>query len=206
MIALLWMSVMTAAQTRTSGAQPKLEDSVKKLAQWTVNDEKASYHLRAEGPMPVALWGMVFAELDATPGFARATFTNTDKRASEAKARRGEEGYDLAKALALMVAPSLGVILDCGAAAAHTAGVEQLGGRDTEKYDFDTVGLPQGQQPSTRAECNVDQVGAKILSVRGTAWIERSTGRLIKLDATMKFAEEGKPVAESHPKFEVIPK
>lgn len=150
--------------------------------------------------------GPVSVEADISPDEVSVT-ENRDGKQSEAKGSKSDAGaYGLAK---LGV---LGCMLDVtfpfayAGPTAAAAGSDSVGGVATDKYDMDTTTANASTQAAMAMLGGMLNGKLKVKSVKGSAWLEKSTGRLVKFDLSTELSMQDGHSWDEHYQVTVTPK
>jgi len=98
---------------------------------------------------------------------------------------------------------STGMMLAFGQLVAQSSGSDSVGGVPADKYDFDT----SSATGSTKAGLDIAKAMlTNIQSTKGTVWIEKSTGKLVKFNIDADYADKNSNSWKEHYEGVVTPK
>jgi hypothetical protein len=125
--------------------------------------------------------GAVTLEADVTPDEVTVS-ENRGGKPTQTKSNKSDPMFGLAKLEVTSSLLKVTIPFAVGSPTAESAGSDAVGGTPADKFNMDTTTA----NANTRAA--LDMLGAmfggkvKIKSVKGSAWLEKSSGRLVKFD------------------------
>lgn len=149
--------------------------------------------------------GLVTVEADVSSDEVAVSESRNGKH-TESKASKSDAGYGLAK-LGVM-----GCMLDVtfpfayAGTTAAPAGSDMVGGVPAEKYNMDTSTANASTQAGLAMLGGMLGGKVKIQSVKGSAWLEKSTGRLIKFNLDADLSTQDGHSYQEHYEAAVTPK
>jgi hypothetical protein len=193
----------SAVKERAMGggdAAKKMNDGMKLLMEWTQHPDtgfhfsyKAQKNINPNFPHQEKAKPEVAAvemEADVTPEEISVSETQRGKKKNTSAKKSDALGWPLAQlqVTGTLLDPSLAMAF--GSSVARSAGSEDVGGRPTDKYEFDTTTA----SASARAgfEMASAMLGGKIkfTSVQGTACVDKATGRLVKFNIDTELSDQ----------------
>lgn len=167
---------------------------------------KAQQNINSKYPMDKTAKpevGPVELQADVSPEELDITETRGGKR-SEHKAKKSDEAaWAFAQLDLLGPLTNTGFVLAFGQLVARPAGSDTVGGVATDKYDFDT----STATGSTKVSLDIAKgIITNIQSTKGTVWLDKSTGRLVKFNLDGDFADKAGHAWKEHYEGEVAPK
>lgn len=98
---------------------------------------------------------------------------------------------------------STGILLAFGQLVAQPSGSDTVGGVASDKYDFDT----STATGTTKAGLDIAKgMLTSIQSTKGTVWLEKSTGKLVKFNIDADYADKNANSWKEHYEGVVTPK
>ena len=146
--------------------------------------------------------GPVELQADFTPE-AVSLVSKRGKLRTERKVRKGEEpGWSLSRLDLLSTLASTSSAMALASSAARPAGNGTVAGVPADEFEFDT-----------RTAAGAEAVGVEMTrsmltnlkNAKGSAWVEKDTGRLLKFSIDAYYAEKGGPTWQEHYEGEVLP-
>lgn len=146
--------------------------------------------------------GPIELQADFTPEVV-SLVSKRGKLRTERKVRKGEEpGWSLGRLDLLSTLASSSSAMALASSAARPAGNGSVAGFPAEKFEFDT-------RTATGAEAVGVEMTRSMLTnlkdAKGSAWIEKNTGRLLKFNIDAYYTEEGGRAWQEHYEGEVLP-
>ncbi len=149
--------------------------------------------------------GPVELEADVTPDEVSLTETRGEKKTST-KAKKGDKlGWSMANLAILGALLEPNLALAFGGMAVRSASSDIVGGIAADRIEFDTSKVPS-------AKAGLELAGgilggkAKFGSVKGTAWLEEKTGRLVKFNVDADISDKAGNNWQEHHEATVTPK
>ncbi len=93
-----------------------------------------------------------------------------------------------------------------GGIVARSAGSETVEGVAADKYEFDSTTAPATAKASMETAMAMLGGKVKFKSVKGTAWTDKATGRLVKLNVDSELTDQAGDNWKEHDEFVVSPK
>ncbi|MGB7758491.1 MAG: hypothetical protein WBL61_01605 [Bryobacteraceae bacterium] len=147
--------------------------------------------------------GPVEIEADISPDQIDLTSLRGKQKTQHKAARTDELGWGMADLETIGPVTSVGIMLAFGQMVAQSAGSGTAGGVDADRYDFDT------STATGTTKAGMDIARSMITSIdvcKGTVWIEKSTGKLVKFDIDASFADQRSNSWKEHYEGEVTRK
>ena len=197
-------------------ASKKMSEGMKLLMDWVQNpgagfhfSSKAQKNINPEFPREQNAKpevGPVEMEADVTTEEISISLTKgTKKRESKAK-KTDQLGWPMAQLelTGALLDPSFALAF--GSATARPAGSENVGGVATDKYEFDSSSAPASAQAGM--EMAMAMLGGKIKfsSVKGAAWVDKATGRLVKFNIDTELSDKAGNSWKEYEEAVVTPK
>lgn len=208
----------SSTRERTLGggnAQRRLGDGMKGLMD-SIDNPGAGFHISykaqeninskyAQDANAKPEVGPVEIEADLTSDEVNVTETRGTKK-TETKANKTDEiGWPMAKLAVMGALLDPNFALAFGGMAARPASSETVGGTATDKVEFDTSKI-------ATAKAGLEIAGgllggkAKFSSVKGTAWLDQATGRLVKFNIETELTDKAGNSWKEHHEAVVTPK
>jgi hypothetical protein len=147
--------------------------------------------------------GPVEVVADSTGDDINITTVRGQKKTAHRAAKTDELAWSMATLELIGPVAGTGILLAFGQPVAQAAGSDTVGGVAADKYDFDTS-MATG---STKAGLEIAKsMLTSIQSTKGTIWLEKSTGRLVKFNIDADFADRNNTSWKEHHEGEVIPR
>lgn len=149
--------------------------------------------------------GTVEVEADITPDDVAVSETRGGKK-TETKANKSDPMFGLAKL------PVLGSLLGAtfplafASPTARFAGSDTVGGAAADKYDMDTSTADAATQTGIAMAGAMLGGKVSIKSVKGSAWLEKSSGRLVKFNVDTDLSTQDGQSWQEHYEAVVTPK
>lgn len=198
-------SSATDARRLSDGAN-KLIEAMKKpgnsfhfafSGQENVNDD----YSKDKAPAPRV--GPVLLQADFSPGEIDLTETRGSRKETS-KARSGDDvAWAMAnlKALGVMTSPNFAIAL--GSSVTTPPGADLVGAIPADKFIFDTSQATESQKKGLEA---AELVLTTMKNCKGTAWIARDSGLLIKFNIDAEYQDKNQHAWKEHYEGEVTPK
>ncbi len=197
-------------------AAKKMNDGMKLLMEWPEHpgsgfhfSYKAQKNINPSFPREqnaTPKVGPVEMEADVTSEEISISETRGGKK-KDTKAKKTEDlGWPLAQLqlTGTLLDPSLAMAF--GSSVARSAGSEDVGGRATDKYEFDTSTAPAGARAGFEMAAAMLGGKVKFSSVKGTAWVDKATGRLVKFDIDTELSDQAGNSWKEHQEGTATPK
>ena len=147
--------------------------------------------------------GPVEVVADSTPDQIAITVVRGNKKTEQKAAKTDQLAWSMATLELIGPVAGTGVLLAFGQPVAQPAGSDTVGGVAADKYDFDT----STATGTTKAGLEIAKsMLTSIQSTRGTIWLEKSTGKLVKFNIDTDFADRNNTSWKEHHEGEVIPR
>ncbi|HEY6305235.1 MAG TPA: hypothetical protein VI488_02100 [Candidatus Angelobacter sp.] len=150
--------------------------------------------------------GPVTVEADVSSDDVSVTENRNGKQTQSKASKSDPAGLGLAK-LGVM-----GCMLDAtfpfayGGVTAHSAGSGSVGGVAADKFDMDTTTADASTQTALAMLGGMLNGKVKIKSVKGSAWLEKSSGRLVKFNLDTDLSTQDGQSWQEHYEALVTPK
>lgn len=149
--------------------------------------------------------GPVELEADVTPDEVNINETRGTKK-TETKAKKSDQlNWSMAKLEVLGTLLEPNVAMAFGGMAARSAGSDTVSGIATDKIEFDTSKTASAQAGLALASGLLGGK-AKFDSVKGTAWLDKTTGRLVKFDVDSAVSDKAGNSWQQHHEATFAPK
>lgn len=150
--------------------------------------------------------GEVSVEADVSPDEISVTDTRAGKR-SETKANKSDQmGFPMAKLGVMSCMLEVAIPFAYGGPTATAAGSDVIGGVPADKFDMDTTGVDATTQAGLAMVGGTLGGKIKIKSVKGSAWLEKSSGRLVKFDLSADLSTQDGESWQEHYEAALTPK
>jgi len=130
--------------------------------------------------------GPVEIEADISPDQLNLASVRGKEKTDHKAGKTDQLGWGMANLELIGPVTSTGMMLAFGQMVAQPAGTGTAGGVDAERYDFDT------NSATGTTKTGMDIARAMITNMqssKGTVWLEKSTGKLVKFDIDASFAD-----------------
>ena len=130
--------------------------------------------------------GPVEVEADISPDQLNLASVRGKQKTDHKAANTDQLGWSMANLELIGPVTSTGMMLAFGQMVAQPAGSGTAGGVDADRYDFDT------NTATGPTKTGMDIARAMITNLqssKGTVWLEKSTGKLVKFDIDANFAD-----------------
>ncbi len=134
--------------------------------------------------------GPVDVEADVSPDSLNVQ-TTRGKKTSAAKATRADQlAWPMAQleVSGTLLGPSIAMAF--GGVTARDSGADMVAGVAADKIDFDTTTATASQLAGLKMAQSMLGGRIKFESVKGTAWLEKSSGKLVKLNVETDLADQ----------------
>jgi hypothetical protein len=144
--------------------------------------------------------GPVTVEADISPDQINLTSLRGGKKTENKAAKTDQLGWSMTKLELIGPVTSTAMMLAFGQMVAQPAGSGTAGGVDADKYDFDTT------TATGTTKTGMDIARGMITNLefsKGTVWLEKSTGKLVKFNIDASFADQRSNAWKEHYEGEV---
>ena len=193
-------AVMERAMSRSDAPQ-KLSQGMTKLMNAVSKEPLGNFHYSSksqeninpkfpneQGSKPVI--GPVALEAEVTADTIQIDSTR-GKETKTVNAKKGDQlGWPMAQ-LELsgsLFSPVMAIAV--GSSTARAAGSEMVGSVATDKYEFDTANASAAERAGIDAAMGMLGGRQKLTAVKGTAWIDKATGRVVKFDVATDLSDK----------------
>ena len=147
--------------------------------------------------------GPVELEADISPDQINLTSVRGKQKTEHKAAKTDQLAWSMANLELIGPVTSTALMLAFGQMVAQPAGSGTAGGVSADKYEFDTATATG----STKAGLDIARgMITNLQSTKGTVWLEKSTGKLVKFDIDASFADQHSNSWQEHYEGEVTPK
>jgi hypothetical protein len=147
--------------------------------------------------------GPVEVVADSTADELNITIVRGNKKTEQRAAKTDQLAWSMATMELIGPVAGTGILLAFGQPVAQATGSDTVGGVAADKYDFDT----STATGTTKAGLEIAKsMLTSIQSTRGTVWLEKSTGKLVKFNIDTDFADKNKTAWKEHHEGEVVPR
>jgi hypothetical protein len=147
--------------------------------------------------------GPVEVVADSTGDEISITTVRGKKKTEHKAAKTDQLAWSMATLELIGPVVGTGVLLAFGQPVAQMAGSDTVGGVAVDKYDFDT----STATGSTKAGLEIAKsMLTSLQSTKGTIWLEKSTGKLVKFNIDADFADRNTTSWKEHHEGEVVPR
>jgi hypothetical protein len=126
--------------------------------------------------------GPVTVEADVSSDDVSVTENRNGKQTQSKAGKSDAAGYGLAKLGVMSCMLEVTFPFAYAGPTAQSAGTDAVGGVTTDKYDMDTTTADASTQAALAMLGGMFNGKVKIKSVKGSAWLEKSSGRLVKFN------------------------
>lgn len=201
--------VATRASTPNRTDAKRLSDGASKLID-AMNKPTASFHFSFKGQENISKdkrqppeIGPVALQADISPDEINLTATH-GSTIQTTKAKKGDElNWGMANLTTLGVMTSPDLVIAVGSSVASSPSADLVGATSSDKFTFDTTAATPSQK------IGLDAARAVLTTIRdckGTAWIARDSGLLIKFNIDADYLDKYKHTWREHYEGEVTPK
>jgi len=199
-----------AAQPAPSDVKHRLGNCTKLLMD-SLQKPTASYHfsykaqenINPKFPMDKTAKpdvGPVEVEADISPDQINLTSLRGKQKTQQKAAKTDELAWGMANLESIGPITSAAIMLAFGQLVAQPAGSDTAGGVSADKYEFDT----STATGATKTGMDIARNMITNLQVsKGTVWLEKSTGKLVKFDIDASFADQRSNAWKEHYEGEV---
>jgi hypothetical protein len=131
--------------------------------------------------------GPVEVEADISPDQINLTSLRGRQKTEQKAAKTDQLAWSMANLETIGPVTSTAIMLAFGQLVAQPAGSGTAGGVDADKYEFDT------STATGTTKTGMDIARSMITNLvvsKGTVWLEKSTGKLVKFDIDASFADQ----------------
>lgn len=148
--------------------------------------------------------GDVSVEADVSPDGVTVTEDRAGKR-TETKASKSDPSFGFAKLGVMSCMLEVTFPFAYAGPTAEAAGSDVVGGVPADKFNMDTTTADANTQAALAMVGGMLGGKVKIKSVRGSAWLEKSTGRLVKFDLKADLSSQDGQSWQERYRAEVTP-
>lgn len=191
------------------GATQKVSGATNLLME-SIDDPKAALHISYKAqkninpkfPMEAEAkpeMGPVEVEADVTPDGINVSETVGSKKTSAKAARTDEMGWPMAKLEVMGPLLDVNIALAFGGVVARPGGSDSVGGIAADRFDMDTANAPAAAKAGFEMAAAMLGGKVKINSVKGSAWVDKANGRLVKFNVDTELSDkQGNSWTEHH--------
>lgn len=150
--------------------------------------------------------GPVEIEADVSPEELSISSTRGTKKTQSKAQKTDQLGWPMAQLelTGALLDPSFALAF--GGAAARSAGSESVEGVAADKYEFDTSNAPAGARAGMEMAMAMMGGKVKFTSVKGAAWVDKATGRMVKFNVETDLADKAGNSWKEHDEAVITPK
>ncbi len=169
---------------------------------------KASENVNSKFPMQAGelpKLGSVVVEADVSPDEVAVTENRAGKQ-TKTKANKSDMTFGLAKLGVMGCMLEVTFPFAYAGPTAEAAGSDVVGGVPADRFNMDTATAAASTQPGLAMLGGMLNGKVKMKSVKGSAWLEKSTGRLVKFNLDADLSTQDGHSWQEHYEAMVTPK
>jgi len=177
-----------------------LMDSIEKPQATVHFSYQASENVNPKFPMQAGELpkvGVVSLEADISSDEVAVTENRAGKQ-TETKASKSDMGFAMAKLDVMGCMLEVTFPFAYAGITAESAGSDTVGGMPADKFNMDTTTADASKQAALAMLSGMFNGKVKINSVKGSAWLEKSTGRLVKFDLNTDLSAQDGHTWQEH--------